>query len=167
MTAWSDSAILWWLMLLLLQTLLLAQDDCSHNCKIEANRYYYVRPEGSAKTLCPAQPCLTPSQLREHFSECERNNSCQTANTSLVLLPGTYTSDSNHGSFIPPLKFLSLTGHSENCNTDSLATPSIDCNGTSVSLIFQCIKCLRVRNCVVFTGHDTNIQVDHATFHDS
>ena len=164
MAAWSDGAIQCCL-LLLLPTLLLAQDDCSHNCKNEANRYYYVRPEGSVETLCPAQPCLTPSQLREHFSDCERNDSCQTANTSLVLLPGTYNLPSD--SFIPPLKFLSLTGFSEDCNTNSLTTPSIDCNGTSVSLMFQHIKCLRVRNCVVFTGHDTNIQVDHVTFHDS
>ena len=165
MATWSGGAILSWLLLLLLPTLLLAQDDCSHNCKNEANRYYYVRPEASVETLCPAQPCLTPSQLREHFSECERNNSCQTANTSLVLLPGTYNLSSD--SFIPPLRFLSLTGYSEDCNTNSLATPSIDCNGTSVSLMFQHIKCLRVHNCVVFTGHNTNIQVDHITFHDS
>ena len=164
MATWSGGAVQCWL-LLQLPTLLLAQDDCSHNCKNEANRYYYVRPEGSVETLCPAQPCLTPSQLREHFSECESNNSCQTANTSLVLLPGTYNLPSD--SFIPPLKFLSLTGYSEDCNIDSLATPSIDCNGTSVSLMFQHIKCLRVRNCVVFTSHDTNIQVDHVTFHDS
>ena len=156
-----------WLLLLLLPTLLLAQDDCSHNCKNEANRYYYVRPEGSAETLCPAQPCLTPSQLREHFSECERNNSCQTANTSLVLLPGNYTSASNHGSIIPPLKFLSLSGLSENCNSDSLTTPSIDCNGTWISLMFQQINCVNVKNCVVFTGHDTNVEVDHVIFHDS
>ena len=155
------------LLLLLLPTLLLAQDDCSHNCKSEANRYYYVRPEGSAETLCPAQPCLTPSQLREHFSECEHNNSCQTANTSLVLLPGTYTSASNHGSFIPALRFLSLTGYNEDCNTDSLATPSIDCNGTWIPLMFQHIKCLHVRNCVVFSGNYTNVEVDRVTFHDS
>ena len=165
MATWSGGSIQCCLLLLLLPTLLLAQDDCSHNCKNEANRYYYVRPEGSAETLCPAQPCLTPSQLREHFSECERNNSCQTANTSLVVLLGTYNLPSD--SFIPPLKFLSLTGYSDDCNTNSLATPSIDCNGTSVSLMFQHIKCLRVRNCVVFTGHDTNIQVNHVTFHDS
>ena len=157
----------WILLLLALPTLLLAQDDCSHNCKNEANRYYYVRPEGSAETLCPAQPCLTPSQLREHFSECERNNSCQTANTSLVLLPGMYTSDSKHGSLIPPLKFLSLTGYNHDCNTDSLATPSIDCNGTWISLMFQHIKSLHVRNCVVFMGNGTNVEVDHVTFHDS
>ena len=155
-----------WLLLLLLPTLLLAQDDCSHNCKNEANRYY-VRPEGSAETLCPAQPCLTPSQLREHFSECERNNSCQTANTSLVLLPGTFTINSNHGSILPPLKFLSLTGYNKGCNTDSLATPSIDCNGTLISLMFQQIKCLHVRNCVVFTGNGTTVAVDHVTLHDS
>ena len=154
-------------LLLLLPTLLLAQDDCSHNCKNEANRYYYVRPEGSAETLCPAQPCLTPSQLREHFSECERNNSCQTANTSLVLLPGTYTSASNHGSIIPPLKFLSLTGYNDDCHTESLATPSIDCNGTWISLMVQHIKCLHVQNCVVFTGHGTTVEVDRVTFHDS
>ena len=165
MAAWSGGSIHCCLLLLLLPTLLLAQDDCSHNCKNEANRYYYVRPEGSEETLCPAQPCLTPSQLRGHFSECERNNSCHTANTSLVLLPGTYNIPSD--SFIPPLKFLSLTGFSEDCNINSLATPSIDCNGTSVSLMFQHIKCLYVRNCVVFTGHDTNIQVDYVTFHDS
>ena len=167
MAAWSDGAILWWLLLLLLPTLLLAQDDCSHNCKTEANRYYYVRPKGSAETLCPAQPCLTPSQLREHFSECEHNNSCQTANTSLVLLPGTYTLASTHGSIIPQLKFFSLIGYNEDCNTDSLATPSIDCNGTWISLMFQRIKCLHVRNCVVFTGHGTNVEVDRVTFHDS
>ena len=169
MAAWSDGAIqCCLLLLLLLPTLLLAQDDCSHNCKNEANRYYYVRPEGSVETLCPAQPCLTPSQLREHFSECERNNSCQTTNTSLVLLPGTYNlAASNHGSFIPGLKFLSLTGYSEYCNTDSSTTSSIDCDGTSMSLMFQHIKCLHVQNCVVFTGNDTNIQVDHVTFHDS
>ena len=154
-------------LLLLLLTLLLAQDDCSHNCKNEANRYYYVRPEGSAETLCPAQPCLTPSQLREHFSECEHNNSCQTVNTSLVLLPGTYTSASNHGSIIPPLKFLSLTGYNEDCNTESLASPSIDCNSTWISLIIQHIKCLHVQNCVVFTGHETTVEVDRVTFHDS
>ena len=166
MAAWSGGAIqCCLLLLLLLPTLLLAQDDCSHNCKNEVNRYYYVRPEGSVETLCPAQPCLTPSQLREHFSECERNNLCQTANTSIVFLPGTYNLPSD--SFIPPLKFLSLAGYSEDCNTNSLATPSIDCNGTSVSLMFQHIKCLRVRNCIVFTGCDTNIQVDHVTFHDS
>ena len=164
MAIWSGCAIQCWLLLLLLPTLLLAQDDCSYNCKNEANRYYYVKPEGSVETLCPAQPCLTPSQLREHFSECERNNSCQTANTSIVLLPGTYNLPSD--SFIPPLKFLSLTGYSEDSNTNSLATPSIDCNGTSVSLMFQHIKCLRVQNCIVFTGHGT-IQVDHITFHDS
>ena len=152
------------MLLLLLPTLLLAQDDCCNN---EANRYYYVRPEGSTETLCPAQPCLTPSQLREHFSECEHSNSCQTANISLVLLPGTYTSASNHGSIIPQLKFLSLTGYSEDCNTDSLATPSIDCNGTWISLMFQHIKCLHVRNCVVFTGHDTKVELDRVTFHDS
>ena len=155
------------LLLLLLPTLLLAQDDCSNNCKSEANRYYFVRPEGSAETLCPAQPCLTPSQLREHFSECERNSSCQTANTSLVLLPGTYTSASNHGSIIPPLKFLSLTAYNEDCDTDSLATPSIDCNGTWISLVFQQIKCLHVQYCAVFTGNDTTVVVDHVTFHDS
>ena len=155
------------LLLLLLPTLLLAQDDCSHNCKNEANSYYYVRPEGSAETLCPAQPCLTPSQLREHFSECEHNNSCQTANTSLVLLPGIYTSASNHGSFVPPLKFLSLTGYNEDCHTDSLTTPSIDCNGTWISLMFQHIKCLHVQNCVVFAGNDTTVEVDRVTFHDS
>ena len=156
-----------YLLLLLLPTLLLAQDDCSHNYKNEANRYYYVRPEGSAETLCPAQPCLTPSQLTEHFSECERNNSCQTANTSLVLLPGAYNLNSNYGSFIPQLEFVTLTGYSEDCNTDSSATPSIDCNGTGISLMFQHIKCLHVRNCVVFTGHDTTVEVDHVTFHDS
>ena len=167
MAAWSGGNIQCNLLLLLLPTLLLAQDDCSHNCKNEANRYYYVRPEGSAETLCPAQPCLTPSQLREHFSECERNNSCQTAYTTLVLLPGTYTSASNHGSIIPTLKFLSLTGYNEDCNTDSSATPSIDCNGTRISLIFQQIKCLHVRNCVVFTGHGTTVEVDRVTFHDS
>ena len=167
MATWSDDVILWWLLLLLPPTLLLAQDDCSHNCKSEANRYYYVRPEGSAEILCPAQPCLTPSQLRDHFSECERNNSCQTANASLVLLPGTYNLASNHESFIPPLKFLSLTGYNEDCNTDSLATPSIDCNGTSISLMVQHIKCLHVQNCVVFTGNGTNVEVDHVTFHDS
>ena len=155
------------LLLLLLPTLLLAQDDCSHNCKNEANRYYYVRPEGSTETLCPAQPCLTPSQLREHFSECERNNSCQTANTSLVLLPGTYTSASNQESFIPQLKFFSLTGYNKDCNTDSPTTPSIDCNGTWISLMFQHIKHLHVQNCVVFTGNDTNVEVDRVTFHDS
>ena len=163
----SGGSIEYCLLLLLLPTLLLAQDDCSHNCKTEANRYYYVRPEGSVETLCPAQPCLTPSQLREHFSECERNNSCQTANTSLVLLPGTYTSASNNESIVPPQLFLSLTGYSEHCNTNSLTTPSIDCNGTSVSLMFQHIKCLRMRNCVVFTGHNINVEVDHVTFHDS
>ena len=152
MATWSGGAIQCWLL-------------CSHNCKNETNRDYYVKPERTAEILCPAQPCLTPSQLRDHFSECESNNSCQTANTSLVLLPGTYNLPSD--SFIPPLKFLSLTGYSEDCNTNSLATPGIDCNGTSVSLMFQHIKCLRVRNCVVFTGHDTNIQVDHVTFHDS
>ena len=168
MAAWSGGSIhCCLLLLLLLPTLLLAQDDCSHNCKNEANRYYYVRPEGSAETLCPAQPCLTPSQLREHFSECERNNSCQTANTSLVLLPGTYTSASNHGSFIPPLKFLSLTGYNDDCHTESLATPRMDCNGTWISLMFQHIKCLHVQNCVVFTGNDTNVEVDRVTFHDS
>ena len=167
MSARSGGSIQYWLLLLLLPTLLLAQDDCSHNYKNEANRYYYVRPEGSAETLCPAQPCLTPSQLREHFSECELNNSCQTANTSLVLLQGNYTLASNHGSFIPQLEFLSLTGCNEDCNTDSLATPSIDCNGTSISLMFQHIECLHVRNCVVFTGHDTNAEVDHVNFHDS
>ena len=156
-----------YLLLLLLPTLLLAQDDCSHNCKNQANRYYYVRPEGSAETLCPAQPCLTPSQLREHFFECERNNSCQTANSSLVLLPGDYTLDSNYGSYIPQLEFLTLTGYSEDCNTDSPATPSIDCNGTGISLMFQRIKCLHVRNCVVFTGHGTTVEVDRVTFHDS
>ena len=160
MATWSGGAIKCWLLLLLLPTLLLAQGDCSHNCKDDANRYYYVRPEGSPETLCPAQPCLTPSQLRVHFSECERNNSCETGNTSLVLLPGTYNLPSD--SFIPPLKFLSLTGYSDDCNT-----PSIDCNGTSVSLMFQHIKCLRVCNCAVFTGHETNIQVDRVTFHDS
>ena len=118
MAAWSGgSNQCCLLLLLLLPTLLLAQDDCSHNCNNEANRYYYVRPEGSAETLCPAQPCLTPSQLREHFSECERNSSCQTANIPLVLLPGTYTSASNHGSFIPPLKFLSLIGYNDDCHT--------------------------------------------------
>ena len=156
------------LLLLLLPTLtLVAQDDCSHNCKIEANRYYYVRPEGSAETLCPAQPCLTPSQLREHFSECERNNSCQTANTSLVLLQGTYTFDS--GSFVPPLKFLSFTGYNEDCNTESnaLGTPSIDCNCTWISLMIQYIRCLHVRNCIVFTGPDADITVDRVTFYDS
>ena len=167
MSARSGGSIQCWLLLLLLPTLLLAQDDCSHNYKNEANRYYYVRPEGSVETLCPAQHCLTPSQLREHFSECERNNSCQNANTSLVLLPGTYTLASNRGSFIPQLEFLSLTGCNEDCNTDSLATPSIDCNGTSISLMFQHINCVNVRNCVVFTGHDTNVAVDHVTFHDS
>ena len=168
MTAWSgDSIQCCLLLLLLLPTLLLAQDNCSHNCKSEANRYYYVRPEGSAETLCPVQPCLTPSQLTEHFSECQRNNSCQTTNTSLALLPGTYTSASNHGSIIPPLKFFSLTGHNEDCNTDSLDTPSIDCNGTWISLMFQHIKCLHVRNCAVFTGHSTTVEVDHVTFHDS
>ena len=167
MSARSGGSIQYWLLLLLLPTLLLAQDDCSHNYKNEANRYYYVRPEGSVETLCPAQPCLTPSQLREHFSECERNNSCQTANTSLVLLQGDYTLASNHGSFIPQLEFLSLTGCNEDCNTDSLDTPSIDCKGTSISLMFQHIECLHVRNCVVFTGHDTNVAVDHVTFHDS
>ena len=167
MAVWSGGSIQYWLLLLLLPTLLLAQDDCSHNCKREANRYYYVRPEGSAETLCPAQPCLTPSQLREHFSECERNNSCQTANTSLVLLPGTYTSASNHGPFIPKLKFLSLTGYNQDCSTDSLTTPSIDCNGTWISLMFQQIKCLQVRNCVVFTGNGANVAVDRVTFHDS
>ena len=155
-----------WL-LLLLPTLLLAQDDCSHNCKSEANRYYYVRPEGPAETLCPAQPCLTPSQLREHFSECERNNSCQTANTSLVLLPGSYTSASNHGSIIPPIEFLSLTGLNEECNSDSLITPSIDCNGSWISLMFQHINCVNVINCVVFTGNDTDVEMDHVIFHDS
>ena len=168
MASWTGGSIqCCLLLLLLLPTLLLAQDDCSHNCKYEANRYYYVRPEGSAEALCPAQPCLTPSQLREHFSECERNNSCQTANTSLVLLPGTYTSASNHGSFIPPLKFLSLTGYNDDCHTDSLATPSIDCNGTWIPLMVQHIKCLHVQNCVVFTGNDTNVEVDRGTFHDS
>ena len=169
MAAWSDGSTkcCLLLLLLLLPTLLLALDDCSHNCKNEANRYYYVRPEGSTETLCPAQPCLTPSQLREHFSECERNNSCQTANTSLVLLPGTYTSASNHGSFIPPLKFLTLTGYNDDCHTDSLATPSIDCNGTWISLMFQHIKCLHVQNCVVFTGHETTVEVDRVPFHDS
>ena len=167
MAARSGGSIQCCLLLLLLPTLLLAQIDCSHNCKNEANRYYYVRPEGSAETLCPAQPCLTPSQLREHFSECERNNSCQTANTSLVLLPGTYTSASNHGSIIPQLEFLSLTGYNKDCNTDSLATPSIDCNGAWISLMFQHIKCLHVRNCVVFTGHGTTVEVDCVTFHDS
>ena len=168
MAAWSGGSIQWCLLLLLLlPILLLAQDDCSHNCKNEANRYYYVRPEGSAETLCPAQPCLTPSQLREHFSECERNNSCQTANTSLVLLPGTYTSASNHGSFIPGLRFLSLTGYNDDCNTDSLTTPRIDCNGTWISLMFQHIKCLHIRNCVVFTGHGTTVDVDYVTFHDT
>ena len=156
-----------WLLLLLLPTLLLAQDDCRQNYKNEANRYYYVRPEGSVETLCPAQPCLTPSQLREHFSECELNNSCPTTNTSLVLLQGNYTLASNHGSFIPQLEFLSLTGCNEDCNSDSLATPSIDCNGTSISLMFQHIECLHVRNCVVFTGHDTTVEVDRVTFHDS
>ena len=155
------------LLLLLLPTLLLAQDDCSHNCKNEANRYYYVRPEGSAETVCPAQACFTPSQLRDHFSECERNNSCQTANTSLVLLPGTYTSASNHWSIIPQLKYLSLTGYGEDCNTDSSATPSIDCNGTWISLMFQHINCVNVQNCVVFTGNGTNVEIDHVTFHDS
>ena len=169
MAAWSGGSIQCWLLLvlLLLPTLLLAQDDCSHNCMSEANRYYYVKPEGSAETLCPAQPCLTPSQLREHFSECERNNSCQTANTSLVLLPGTYTSASNHGSIIPQLDFLSLTGYNDDCNTDSLNAPSIDCNGTWISLMFQHIKCLHVQNCIVFTGHGTTVEVDHVTFHDS
>ena len=167
MSARSGGSIQHWLLLLLLPTLLLAQDDCSHNYKNEANRYYYVRPEGSVETLCPAQPCLTPSQLREHFSECERNNSCQTANTSLVLLQGNYTLASNHGSFIPQLKFLSLTGCNEDCNTDSLDTPSIDCNGTSISLMFQHIECIHVRNCVVFTGHDRTVEVDRVTFHDS
>ena len=167
MSARSGGSIQCWLLLLLciLPTLLLAQDDCSHNYKNEANRYYYVRPEGSVETLCPAQPSFTPSQLREHFSECERNNSCQTANTSIVLLPGNYTLASNHGSFIPQLEFLSLTGCNEDCNTDSLDTPSIDCNGTSVSLMFQHIECLHVRNCVVFTGHDTTVA--RVTFHDS
>ena len=163
----SAAGIQCWLLLLLLPTLLLAQDDCSHNCKNEANRYYHVMPEGSAETLCPAQPCLTPSQLREHFSECERNNSCQTANTSLVLLPGTYTSASNHGSFIPQLKFLSLTGLSEDCNSHSSANPSIDCNGTWLSLMFQQINCVNVKNCVVFTGNGTNVEMDHVIFHDS
>ena len=167
MSARSGGSIQCWLLLLLLPKLLLAQDDCSHNYKNEANRYYYVRPEGSAETLCPAQPCLTPSQLREHFSECERNNSCQTANTFLVLLQGNYTIASNHGQFIPQLEFLSLTGCNEDCNTDSLATPSIDCNGTSISLMFQHIECLHVRNCVAFTGHDTTVEVDRVTFHDS
>ena len=165
MLAWSDGSNHCCL-LLLLPTLLLAQVDCSHNCKNTANRYYYVRPEGFAEALCPAQPCLTPSQLREHFSECEHNNSCQTANTSLVLLQGTYTSASNHGSFIPQLEFLSLTGYND-CHTDPLATPSIDCNGTWISLMFQNIKCLHVQNCVVFTGNDTNVEVDRITFHDS
>ena len=155
------------LLLLLLPTLLLAQDDCSHNCKNEANRYYYVRPEGSAETLCPAQPCLTPSQLREHLSECERNNSCQTANTSLVFLPGDYTLDSNYGLFIPQLEFLTITGYNEDCNINSSATPCIDCNGTWISLMFQHIKCLHVQNCVAFTGHDTTVEVDRVTFHDS
>ena len=163
----SAAGIQCWLLLLLLPTLLLAQDDCSHNCKSQANRYYYVRPEGSPETLCPAQPCLTPSQLRDHFSECERNNSCQTANTSLVLLPGTYTSASNHWSIIPQLKFLSLTGYVEDCNTDSSATPSIDCNGTGISLMFQHIKCVDVKNCIVFTGNNTNVEMDHVIFHDS
>ena len=168
MAAWyGDSTHYCLLLLLLLPTLLLAQDDCSHNCKREANRYYYVRPEGSAETLCPTQPCLTPSQLRDHFSECERNNSCQTANTSLVLLPGNFTSASNHGLLIPALKFLSLTGYNEDCNTDSLAAPSIDCNGSWVSLMFQHIKCLHVQNCVVFTGNDTDVEVDRVTFRDS
>ena len=162
----SAAGIQCWLLLLLLPTLLLAQDDCSHNCKNAANRYY-VRPEGSAETLCPAQPCFTPSQLRDHFSECERDNSCRTANTSLVLLPGTYTSASNHWPIIPQLKFLSLTGYGEDCNTDSSATPSIDCKGTSISLMFQHIECLHVQNCVAFTGHDTTVEVDHVTFHDS
>ena len=169
MAAWSGGSIhcCLLLLLLLLPTLLLAQDDCSHNCKNEANRYYYVRPEGSAETLCPAQPCLTPSQLRDHFSECERNISCQTINTSLVLLPGTYSLDSNNRSFIPQLNFLSLTGYNEDCITDSSDTPSIDCNGNWISLMFQHLKCLQVRNCAVFTGHGTNVEVDRVTFHDS
>ena len=162
---WSGASIQCCLLLLLLPTVLLAQDDCSHNCKNETNRYYYVRPEGSAETLCPAQPCLTPSQLSEHFSECERNNSCPTANSSLVLLPGTYTLESNHGSLIPQLKFLSLTGYNDEY-TDSLATPSIDCYGNWISMMFQRIESLHVRNCIVFTGYDTT-EVDHVTFHDS
>ena len=166
--AWSGGSIqCWLLMLLLLPTLALAQDDCSHNCKNEVNRYYYVRHEGSAETLCPAQPCLTPSQLRDHFSECERNNSCQIANTSLVLLPGTYNLASNHGSFFPPLNFLSLTGYNEDCTNGSLATTSIECNGNWISLMFQNIQCLQVQNCVVFTGNGTNVEVDRVTFHDS
>ena len=165
MTAWCGRSNVCWV-LLLLPPLLLAQDYCSHNCKNEANRYYYLRPEGSAETLCPAQPCLTPSQLREHFSECERNNSCQTANTSLVLLPGTYSLDSNKGTFIPPLKFLSLTGYNEDTD-DSLATPTIDCNGTWISLKFKEIKCVYMRNCIVFTGDNTNIVLNRVNFHDS
>ena len=167
MAAWSRSGGQCWLLLLvLLPTLLLAQDDCSHNCNNEAKRYYYVRPEGSAVTLCPAQPCLTPSQLREHFSECERNNFCQTANTTLVLLPGTYSSASNQGLFFPQIKFLTLTGYNEDCS-DLLASSSIDCNGTWISLLFQNIKCLHVTNCIAFTGHDTNVEVDHVTLQDS
>ena len=168
MAAWSTGRSLCWLLLLLLllPTLLLAQDDCSHNCKNEANRYYYVRPEGSAETLCPAQPCLTPSQLRDHFSECEHNNSCQTANTSLVLLPGTYTLDSDERLFFPPINFSSLAGYND-CNTDSFAIPSIDCNGASIFLSFEQIKCLYIQNCVVFTGHDTNTTVNLVTFHDT
>ena len=164
--AMTGGSVQCWL-LLLLPTLLLAQNDCSHNCKNETNRYYYVRPEGSAETLCPAQPCLTPSQLRNDFSECERNNSCQTANTSLVLLPGTYTSASNHGSIIPQLKYLSLTGYNGDCNTESLTTPSIDCNGSWISLMVQHIECIQVQNCVVFTGNGTNVEMDHVNFHDS
>ena len=84
-----------------------------------------------------------------------------------MLLAGTYAVQSNYGSFIPALKFLSLTGYNKDCNSDSLATPSIDCSGTWLSLMFQHIKCLHVSNCVVFTGHDTTVEVDHVTFHDS
>ena len=42
MAAWSGGSVQCWLLLLILPTLLLAQDDCSYNCKNEANRYYYI-----------------------------------------------------------------------------------------------------------------------------
>lgn len=65
-----------------------------------------IVPQNSS---CPAELCLTLSQLRECYSAACNHSHHHMANTSLVLLPGVYASHSDHGPLFAPTRFFALT----------------------------------------------------------
>ena len=145
-------------------------DTCIHVCTIVKLITVFIKTivshDAFQNASCPAQPCLNPSQLRDAFSACSRKMPCQIANTSLVLLPGTYTTGPNGASLFPVTKYFSLSSYVD-CADNTQPTAIIDCHGGSMSLTFQHIKCVQVNNCLVLAGPGSRVAIENAVFNDT